>query len=297
MDRLVVDAFQFYNELDLLEIRLNTLDSLVDFFIISEAPVMFSGLEKPLFFNEHKEEDRFEKFKHKIIHQIILDTPDEYTKLSTDISTNFLHENVLRKVIAHSHYPKSHAPYGRDSYQKECLIRSMGFLDAYDIVIIGDADEIPNPYSLKYIIDTFDENQVYNLRQKMFNYFLDIQKINCSEEVWLGNMILSYKNFITKSMCEMKVRRDGIFVDDGGWHFSFMGGYDGVLIKMISGNESQLYTEQNKKAIDSNRLNCLSLDHDMFNRPCNYTHLPISYETHPTYLVENKNKFKELLYE
>ena len=45
----VIDLFPFFNELDLLEIRLNSLDPYVDCFILSEATKTFSGLDKPLY--------------------------------------------------------------------------------------------------------------------------------------------------------------------------------------------------------------------------------------------------------
>ena len=45
----VYDVFPFFNELDLLEIRLNTLNDFVDEFIIIEADTTHSGLSKPYF--------------------------------------------------------------------------------------------------------------------------------------------------------------------------------------------------------------------------------------------------------
>jgi beta-1,4-mannosyl-glycoprotein beta-1,4-N-acetylglucosaminyltransferase len=54
----VIDVFPFFNELDILEIRLNILDPYVDCFILSEATKTFSGLDKPLYYQENK--DRFE---------------------------------------------------------------------------------------------------------------------------------------------------------------------------------------------------------------------------------------------
>ena len=51
----VIDVFPFFNELDLLEIRLNSLDPYVDCFILSEATKTFSGLDKPLYYQENKE--------------------------------------------------------------------------------------------------------------------------------------------------------------------------------------------------------------------------------------------------
>ena len=51
----IYDAFLFYNELDLLEIRLNILKDKVDYFIIGEAVQCFNGNAKPLYFEENKE--------------------------------------------------------------------------------------------------------------------------------------------------------------------------------------------------------------------------------------------------
>ena len=52
---MVYDCFQFFNELDILKIRLNVLSPVVDKFVISEATETFSGLKKPLYYEENKE--------------------------------------------------------------------------------------------------------------------------------------------------------------------------------------------------------------------------------------------------
>ena len=114
----VIDVFPFFNELDLLEIRLNSLDPYVDCFILSEATKTFSGLDKPLYYQENKE--RFKKFSDKIIHNIVEDnTPQE------------LH------------------PYERDIFQKnsikEIVLKNVSDDDA---IIWSDIDEVPNPEEL-----------------------------------------------------------------------------------------------------------------------------------------------------
>ena len=58
---MIYDCFTFFNEFDLLEIRLNELDSVVDKFVLVEATKTFSGLDKPLYFNENK--NKFNKFE------------------------------------------------------------------------------------------------------------------------------------------------------------------------------------------------------------------------------------------
>ena len=62
----IYDSFLFFNELDLLEIRLNVLYPYVDHFIISEQSKTHSGLEKEWIFEQNRE--RFAKFEDKIIY-------------------------------------------------------------------------------------------------------------------------------------------------------------------------------------------------------------------------------------
>jgi beta-1,4-mannosyl-glycoprotein beta-1,4-N-acetylglucosaminyltransferase len=64
----IYDAILFFNEIDILDIRLNILDPYVDYFIISECDTTFSGIPKKFLFEENK--DKFEKFILKITIQV-----------------------------------------------------------------------------------------------------------------------------------------------------------------------------------------------------------------------------------
>ena len=46
----IYDGFLFFNELDLLEIRLNTLNDVVDYFILVESSVTHAGKSKSFIF-------------------------------------------------------------------------------------------------------------------------------------------------------------------------------------------------------------------------------------------------------
>src|SRR4051812_5983866 len=72
---MIYDCFTFFNELDLLEIRLNELDPVVDKFVLVEATKTHQGKEKPLYFTMNK--SRYEKFLPKIIH-VVVDTYPDY---------------------------------------------------------------------------------------------------------------------------------------------------------------------------------------------------------------------------
>ena len=65
----IYDCFTFFNELDLLEIRLKTMDKFVDYFVIVEANKTFSGAPKESIFL--KNQKRFEKWKSKIRYKFI----------------------------------------------------------------------------------------------------------------------------------------------------------------------------------------------------------------------------------
>lgn len=67
-DIKVLDAVLMSNELDLLEIRMNELDSVVDYFLIVESNATFTGLRKETYFAQNRE--RFSKFQHKIVYHL-----------------------------------------------------------------------------------------------------------------------------------------------------------------------------------------------------------------------------------
>jgi beta-1,4-mannosyl-glycoprotein beta-1,4-N-acetylglucosaminyltransferase len=77
---MTYDVTQLYNELDLLEIRLNILDQYVDKFVIGQSTQTFSGLPKPLYFI--KADSRWDKWRDKIIEVTIppLETDDVFER-------------------------------------------------------------------------------------------------------------------------------------------------------------------------------------------------------------------------
>ncbi len=130
---MTYDCFMFFNELDLLEIRLNILDPYVDFFVIGESTETFSGKRKPLYFQENKE--RFKKWEHKIINLTI-------PRFETDDA------------------------FRRAESQKESLKDGLKNASDGDVVYYGDLDEILKPQEIK-------DDKVYNLEQLNYCYYLN----------------------------------------------------------------------------------------------------------------------------
>src|SRR3990167_11062120 len=100
---MIYDTFMFFNELDLLEIRLNELDKVVDKFVLVESPFTYSGKSKPLFFQSNKK--RFSKFLHKINYVLIEDIgdrsllQDEVADYLPECTEYLKRENIQRNAI------------------------------------------------------------------------------------------------------------------------------------------------------------------------------------------------------
>jgi beta-1,4-mannosyl-glycoprotein beta-1,4-N-acetylglucosaminyltransferase len=288
LNRRVFDAFSFFNELDILEIRLNTLDPYVDYFIINESPVNFNGGKKPLYYEENKE--RYKKFWLKIIHRVITDYPTTTGILPNDVTKGYAYNRCVDMCNKADWFPKDYLPYFSDTWGKESLFYSMdGFCKPNDIIMLSDADEIPNPDALKFIFDNFDENQVYNLNQNWYHYYLNIRK----KQDWLGNIILTFNNFLSVGMCELKMKRRGLSISNGGWHFSHVNSFDKIIERLNSSQEHTWDVELFKNNLRDSIDNALTCGHDLHFWPSEFEIVNIN--TMPQYVIDNQDKFKDLL--
>jgi beta-1,4-mannosyl-glycoprotein beta-1,4-N-acetylglucosaminyltransferase len=288
LTRKVVDAVEFSSELDLLEIRMNELYDTVSYFLVSESTQTHTGQPKPLYFEENK--DRFAKFQKKIIHQVITDTPNNYMTLTEDEGKDELHKIAIRKVMHDQFWDHGHLPYSRDAFEKESLIRAMGILEPSDIVMFSDADEIPRKESVQYVLDNFNPEQIYNLEQNHYWFYL-----NCLRpDKWMGNTILTFEKFKTLSVCELRKYRRGIIVQNAGWHFSFMNKGDAVRRKIQSYGEQSINRPDVTNDMKAFVNDCIVNNHDFYYHPVNFTITKID-ETYPEFVCKNQDKFAELI--
>ena len=296
----IYDAFLFFNELDLLEIRLNLLNDLVDYFVISESNLTFSGRPKPLYYSENK--NRFKQFEKKIIHQVFTDNPNDFTSLPKFRNPKNKDEACLNKIFSFideaTNFPKDVLHWGRDFYQRECLHRALLNCKDDDIVVFSDADEIPRPDTLRNVISFFPSNEIYTLRQKEFNYYLNMYK----QDNWMGPRVATYKTFKNISFNKIRSIGDGgrgrpaidtIDVQNGGWHFTNLGGTERIIQKI----ESWGHQEYNTDIIKKNIKNKVESGKDIFNRRGSkkLRQIEVDEKIFPKWLVENKDRYAHLI--
>lgn len=283
---MIYDCFQFYNEIDILLIRLNTLKDVVDKFVISEATVTFSNLPKQLNFEANRE--LFKEFEDRIIYRVVDDTP-----------------------VGYSH--------DMDQFQKNAVARGLTDVKDEDIIIFSDLDEIPNPETLKDVINRIrsDENddasKVYHLAQRMFYCYLNMEEItgkllsftgefpNVERNMWLGAKVCRYDalkkhNIELYDLRRAEAKEYGIRVPEGGWHFGYMGGHN---VKSVGDRVSEkvrgaAHQEVNKKSILKEAVDNIDDGRDMFGREARFIRVPID-DTFPQYIREHMDELSHLI--
>lgn len=279
---MVYDCFQFFNELDILKLRMHVLNDVADRFVVSESTVTFSGEKKPLYFQENRE--MFAPFADKIIHKVVDDTP-------MDVSA-----------------------FMRDSHQKCAVARGLAGARPEDIVIFSDVDEIPNPEAVKRVLADFDDSKIYALAQRNFYCYLDMEEtsgnllsitgefegITGSDRKWLGTKICSYKmlsSYTTEQLRDAAQKPLMVRVPDGGWHFSYMGGgrEESVEDRVKYKIKSAAHQEYNNRSTLSKVKKNIRNHQDILGRESRFEIVPID-ESYPVYLREHLEEYRYLMY-
>jgi beta-1,4-mannosyl-glycoprotein beta-1,4-N-acetylglucosaminyltransferase len=267
----VYDVTTCFNELMLLDLRMSILNDSVDYFIINEAPLTFSGKPKPLFFWENR--DKFTKFAHKIIHNVYEEEKEGWDQWDRDKN----HKNGAMQALE-------------------------GVANDDDVIIYSDCDEI-----LESSVVDFSKTKndtLYIAMQRCFYYYLNTEwrEKGKSELTWRGSRYSTY-GFLKQHSFDAFRSYDGYFyqnqlfkkeyIPNAGYHFSFLGGQENIKYKISSYG----HIEMNVPIIRDNLQNNINMLRDPFFRPnFEIIPIPISIETHPKYLIDHIDEYQEYIY-
>lgn len=277
---MVIDCIPFFNELDILKLRLHILDPLVDRFVIEEATHTFSGLPKELCFEKNKE--MFEEFLPKITYLVVDNSPKE-------IST-----------------------HGRDKFQKNALAKALTDVSDEDVLILSDVDEIPNPVVLQEIVKKFDPDKIYHLAQRNFYCYLNMEEVSgnllsitgefpgVERRMWLGTKVFAKKNIPESGIIDLREISPedprSVRVADGGWHFGYMGSCHETDVSKRVGTKvvAAAHQEYNTEDVLAEVKDRLILGEDIFGRNAVFQWAVVD-ESYPQYLLEHKNEYDYLI--
>jgi len=214
----LVDCFMYFNERDIAYLRIKELYDSVDYFVINESEKTHQGQTKELRFWQ---DQRLIQFKDKIIY-----TPIELDGRFESIYLNFFPD--WRKRVEDEQRARLFEQVEKINLEDE------------DIVMISDCDEIPN----KDIFQDMIKHPIVALNQMFFVHYIDVYtNKNVTGTVAIKYKLLKNINSQTNNMGLQIGRRDKDFIpriENGGWHYSYMGGAKKVSEKVVAIHDGSL---------------------------------------------------------
>ncbi len=281
---MIYDAFSFFNELELLEVRLHELSDVVDKFVLVEATRTYTGNPKPLCFADHQH--LFTEFFDKIIHVVVEDMPMTKDELEVALTERDRGWIESKYQVGNN--------WIRDRHQTNALMRALGDCDPDDIIIISDADEIVRASIIENIEGTLCEGS-NPVEQALNSYYFNII---CTNMPWWGSKIVrrSYLDDATPSEVRFHSppTSDDCYIKNGGWHYNFFGGAERIRLKVQSYAHSECNTPDVTNLDNINRR--LRNKEDVLGRLYEYEEMELTYNNTPKYVMDNLDKFDRFIY-
>jgi beta-1,4-mannosyl-glycoprotein beta-1,4-N-acetylglucosaminyltransferase len=198
--------------------------------------------------------------------------------------------------------PDGNNPWLRENFQRNCIVRGLSKAEDNDLIIISDADEVPDP---KKILN-FDLKKKFGVfEQKQYYYKLNL--LNSTKPIWYGSKACIKKYLKSPQwLRELKIKNRPFWridkinlnysIEDGGWHFCNLKTPKQLVYKYKNICEYEdNYVFFNK--INKNFLNNKAVKKNINNRKDIIGRKDIFEKqsidsTFPTYILNNINKFK-----
>ena len=295
----IFDCFMYFDEDIVLDVRLNYLDKYVDQFIIIESEYNHKGEKRAPLFDINK----FKKFENKIKYILTNNIPPGIE----NIKANDNESEIYRKSIFNA--------WKRENLQRNQISEGLSDAQEEDWVIISDLDEIPNLSEIK--LKNINDNFVFFKQDMMYYKF----NLKLEDYTWVGSKACKMKNLESPQWIrDIKDRKyswwrvdayfskrkysDILFVENGGWHFSYLKKPKDIEKKLKSylhhidydlnpvGEKGIQEMIKNKKTIYNIKADQRENKFDGTNKLNK-----ININLLPSYILENKDKLKDWIEE
>lgn len=200
----IYDCFPFFNELEVLELRLRMHYPYVDHFVICESKETFMGQKKPLYFKDNIQ--RYQKFLDKIIHVVV-------------------------EVM-----PASDDPWVKEEFQKDQVRVGVANAADDDLLLICDVDELLRPEAINQA-GNFDGFTAFDM--PMYQFYLNLceRKAGWDAAYAIKKHMLPEIENLSRARFGRSFTKESAFIDrcqtvhNAGWHFTHLGGADMVRHK------------------------------------------------------------------
>lgn len=257
---IIYDCFLFFNENDLLEIRINELKDVVDYFVIFESNSTFTKKNKGFLLDEK----RFEKFKTKIIY------------------------------IKNQDWIRSPNPWSFETYQRNKIADGIIGAQNTDMIILSDLDEIPRKQALIEAFCQIYKNNSKYVRLELSNFRYALNNISANNTKSTSVIITKKENTISMQELRTKQKAD-ITILNAGWHYSFVSSIENIIFK-IDSYSHQEYNKWPNNNIESMKKRIYNGQSNFGHEEDTYNRIKLNKNNCPKYVLKNKDKYARLMF-
>ena len=279
-----IESFPFFNELDLLEVHLETHWHRVEKFVITESKESHRGVPKPLFLSTAK--SLLSRYGSKI------------------------------ELVVMDGFPSALSPFEADAFQRDqakpCVA---SFARKDSLLLYGDVDEIVKPDAFERAyrhLESETATQIVHFAQRVAYFYLNNFEVTgklmshtgeypgVREKLWLGSSLSRWDFARDIKLSELRNpehKNYGHRVSDGGWHFSWIGApstmnaIDRVLEKLRNSAHAETDTYLNRAGLERRILRGGDL---IRRRGAKFARSDLKLDL-PDYVNEHLGKFSHLI--
>lgn len=150
-------------------------------------------------------------------------------------------ERVINIFV--SDMPDNCDAWTRERFQRDAIMRGLKKCNDDDIIIISDADEIP---FAKSVLEFTTDMNVAAFKMNKTGYWL-----NCIEgyQSWDRAKITTYGNLKKTSPDSIRNSGQDHYIENAGWHFSYVGGIEAINRKLNSFSHTEANTDELKQKL------------------------------------------------
>lgn len=260
--RRVIDAFLFYDEIELLELRLETLCRVVDQFVLVRGDRTFRGQS--------------------------IDNPELDAAIAQLASRFNLSVRVVRLPV------RAGSAWEREYAQRSALagaVRELAQPEDGDVILTSDVDEVPDPERFAEAMAIAQQGRIACFRQLHCYFALNL----LDEEPWYGTRALTWATLARTSaeaIRSVSSHQGQDLIEPGGWHFGWTGGNASIRRKVAAFSHAEL--DRPDLMSDTHLDQCIRKGVTLHNGH-QLTPLPLSLL--PRHVRENTAKYQHLLVE
>ena len=291
----IFDCFMYFDEDLILDLRLNTLNKFIDYFVIVESIYNHKGEKRKLKFNIKK----FKKFNKKIIYLIHNQIPREIKQIKKNDSEHEKNTKYIFNAIF------------RENSQRNYILKGLEKAKDNDIVLISDVDEIPN---LEKVNFKTLKNKLIFFNQEMFYYKFNLRLPNfkwigtksCKKKYlknpqWLRNIKdRKYPFYRLDTFFSDKKFSNVKIIKNGGWHFTNIKTAEQIRYKLKSYLHHREFevnpvTKSQIEKLIKNKIAIYDLKLDKRSQKIGQGSKLQKYNLKklPAYIIDNKKKYKK----